>query len=174
MQLDRIATVFESWHNVIRQYRGSDEDNFNFGQNEKEDSDKDLDGTETQDQQTGGNQALFDVLAESITKLIAQRPAISSELSFGKQELLSSTVFVDYDRIDVVEQDDQENGQLLSSTELESTQGTELDTLNSQSRVTSKDQYLGQHFNVLENFEQLFEQQLVGDTYQTVRNAFKI
>lgn len=93
------------------------------------------------------------MLAESITKLIAQRPTISSEMSFGKQALLESTVFVDYDRIDVVEQEEQENGQLLSSTELESTQGTEIDTLNSQSRVTSKDQYLGHHFNILENFE---------------------
>ena len=38
-----------------------------------------------------------------------------------------------------------------------STKITENDTLINQSRVTSKEQYSGNHFNILENMENMFE-----------------
>jgi hypothetical protein len=52
--------------------------------------------------------AHYDVLAENITKLIANRPSWT-ESEIGRQELLDSANFVDYDKIDMIEQEEEES-----------------------------------------------------------------
>jgi hypothetical protein len=46
--------------------------------------------------------AHYDVLAENLCQLVAQRPSWT-ETEFGRDELLNSTNFVDYDKIDAIE-----------------------------------------------------------------------
>ena len=47
------------------------------------------------------------------------------------------------------------------------------DTMNNQSRVKSRDIY-AQKMNILGKLEQIFEQSLQADTYDTVDNLYKI
>ena len=47
------------------------------------------------------------------------------------------------------------------------------DTMNNQSRVKSRDLY-AQKMNILGKLEQIFEQSLQADTYDTVDNLYKI
>lgn len=79
---------------------------------------------------------------------------------------------MDYDKIDTVERDEDSANNLITNDEIQSTKAS--DTLETQSRQTSKEQYHGRHFNILETFEQIFEHQLIGDIYSTISNAFKI
>jgi len=54
--------------------------------------------------------AHFDVLAESMTKLIAQRPNwLNNDIQIPKQSIMDSTHFVDYDKIDQIEQEEEES-----------------------------------------------------------------
>ena len=61
--------------------------------------------------------AHFDVLAECITKLTGSRPSwISSNQgadSIGKQDIIDSTIFVDYDKIDTVEREEEDSQQIM-------------------------------------------------------------
>ena len=91
-------------------YRGNNEEE----EEKEQDSDDDLERTDLQEETAVGNKALYDVLAESITKLVAQRPDILPAQTFSKQDLISSTVFVDYDRIDVVEREDDDISNIVS------------------------------------------------------------
>lgn len=59
--------------------------------------------------------AHYDVLAESLTKLLAQRPEwISQDIALSKQEILDATNFVDYDKIDQIEQEEEESQQIMT------------------------------------------------------------
>jgi hypothetical protein len=86
-QRDAINNVFANWQRVIKDFRGAQEDE------------------DEEESQT--THAHFDLLAESITKLVTVR-----EGNFGKQELLNATLFVDYDRIDQVEQEEEDEGEI--------------------------------------------------------------
>ena len=134
----------------------------------------DQDETIDNDNQSGVTTAHFDLLAESIIKLTSVRPAQDFGLKLTKQDLMESTSFVNYDRIDIVEQDEEIVNQITSNTGDEANIDDEDDTLNGQSRVRSKEQYKPTLVNILEKFEQQFDSTLTRDIYQTASNAFKI
>lgn len=121
--------------------------------------------------------AHFDVLAEVITKLSAQRPSIDG---LSNQKMLSGTLFIDYDKIDMVEREEQdvENMHLNMNDEGEENErdDAEADTLQAQSRKTSKENYLPkiQSINVLGKLEQIFEQQMNRDVYEIMNDLYKI
>lgn len=60
-QAQSLENVFKNWHDLIKIYRGCDD----------QQSDEEIDRTQIQDEALAGNQAHFDVLAESICKLVA-------------------------------------------------------------------------------------------------------
>lgn len=129
-QYNNIDSIFKNWQEIIKVYRGDD----------KNYSDDENDRTEIQEDSHVGNQAHFDVLAEAVCKLIAQRPDIQAGKTFTKQDLIESTTFVDYDRIDVVERDDDMNDMMNNmKDEISTTKDSEKDTLDNQSRISSKE-----------------------------------
>lgn len=83
-------------------------------------------------------------MAECITKLIGGRPSWvgynSENDQFGRQTLLDSTFFVDYDKIDVVEQEEEESQQ-VAQIAMQTSEDEKDDTLNGQGRQKSRDIY---------------------------------
>ena len=77
---------------------------------EEESSDDDSSDEDSDDEEESQliSLAHYDVLAENITKLIASRPSWS-QMEIGRQDLLNSTDFVDYDKIDLIEQDEEDS-----------------------------------------------------------------
>lgn len=120
-------------------------------------------------------------MAEVVTKLLMNRPSWINEAGMGdfqvsRQKLTEATQFIDYDKIDQVEREEEDNQQILIQQAQEEGGISQVDTLESQSRVQSKDNYLPQihKMNILEKLEQTFEQSLQRDTYDTMHNLFKI
>ena len=125
--------------------------------------------------------AHYDLLAECMTKLMAQRPEwVSEDVPIGKQDIMDSTLFVDYDKIDQIEQEEEESQQIMTMQSEEADDpngvGGKPDTLTSNSRVKSKEVYTSQenHIALLDKLEQTFEKDMVQDLYETVANQFKI
>ena len=59
--------------------------------------------------------AHYDLLAECMTKLMAQRPEwVSEDVPISKQDIMDSTLFVDYDKIDQIEQEEEESQQIMT------------------------------------------------------------
>ena len=91
--------VFKSLQDIVRKYRGKCEED---GSDDEEES-----GDE--EQPMFASAAHYDVLAESITKLVSVRPTeYTQDRKFAKQEMVESVQFVDYDKIDIVEQEDED------------------------------------------------------------------
>ena len=84
--------------------------------------------------------------------------------------------FIDYDKIDQVERDEEDAQQIMVQQTQEDGGISQADTLESQSRVQSKENYLPQihKMSILEKLEQVFEQSLQRDIYDTMHNQFKI
>jgi len=81
---------------------------------------------------------------------------------------LNAAMFVDYDRIDLVEHEEEDEGQISQS------QSTDIDSHETQSRIKGKEKYSSQMMNLLENFEHMHDQSLEEDIYQTLCNSFLI
>lgn len=159
IQHHNINALFNNWQKIIKLYRRS---------GEEYDSDEDQDQIDP----SLATDSMHDVLAESITKLLAFKPPVERSPDFGKQELIDSTLFVNYERIDQVEHEDED---MLHSTDIESNhQDTMPDTLEAQSKLRSRELYLSTKMNLLEILETNFEKSLQGDFYQTVSNTYNI
>ena len=125
--------------------------------------------------------AHYDVMAEVVTKLLVNRPswideAGMADFQVSRQKLTEATQFIDYDKIDQVERDEEDAQQIMVQQAQEDGGISQADTLESQSRVQSKENYLPQihKMSILEKLEQVFEQSLQRDIYDTMHNQFKI
>ena len=97
-----------------------------------------------QDQQVGITPAHFDILAESIANLTVYRPFQDQQdfgPKFGKQDLIDSTSFVQYDIIDQVEAEEAESQQINIGDEDNADINSQEDTLIAQSKVRSREIY---------------------------------
>ena len=86
-QMDNINMVFKSFQDIIKKYRGKS------GEDESDNSEE-----SEEEEVRFASAAHYDVLAESITKLVSVRPTeYTQDRKFGKQEMIDSVQFVDYD-----------------------------------------------------------------------------
>jgi len=172
--------LFREWQSLIKTYRGG-------GSSNEKDEGQDEDEAERSDEQEddGGlvSAAHYDVMSEVITKLLANRPSWiddsgANDFQVSRQKLIEATQFIDYDKIDQVEREEEDTQQIMiqESQGEGANLGSQVDTLESQSRVQSKDNYLPQihKMNILEKLELIFEQNLQRDIYDTMHNHFKI
>lgn len=172
--------MFREWQSLIKTYRAG-------GSSNEKDEGQDEDETERSDEQDddGGlvSAAHYDVMSEVITKLLANRPSWiddsgANDFQVSRQKLIEATQFIDYDKIDQVEREEEDTQQIMiqESQGEGANLGSQVDTLESQSRVQSKDNYLPQihKMNILEKLELIFEQNLQRDIYDTMHNHFKI
>ena len=172
--------MFREWHSLIKTYRAG-------GSSNEKDEGQDEDEAERSDEQDddGGlvSAAHYDVMSEVITKLLANRPSWiddsgANDFQVSRQKLIEATQFIDYDKIDQVEREEEDTQQIMiqESQGEGANLGSQVDTLESQSRVQSKDNYLPQihKMNILEKLELIFEQNLQRDIYDTMHNHFKI
>ena len=113
-----INNLFKAWQKLIKVYRNGGTDG------EVDDSDEEEDSQLV-------SLAHYDVLAENITKLVANRPSWAPHMEFGRHEMLNSTDFVDYDKIDLIEQDEEDSQQInLQGDQDEGMEDGQEDTMN--------------------------------------------
>lgn len=86
-------------------------------------------------------------MAEVVTKLLVNRPSWINETTQGsdfqvsRQKLTEATQFIDYDKIDLVEREEEEGQQIMLQQNADDAGISQVDTLESQSRVQSKENY---------------------------------
>ena len=135
---------------------------------QEEDDEERSDADEEREQELGIiTAAHYDVMAEVVTKLLVNRPSWISETAgtdfqVSRQKLTEATQFIDYDMIDQVEREEEEGQQIMIQQTSEDGGASQADTLESQSRVQSKDNYQPQihKMNILEKLEGVYEQRL--------------
>lgn len=176
-QVENINNLFKQWQSLVKVYRAG-------GGPEEDDDEQDEERSDRDEEDQEGrliSAAHYDVMAEVVTKLLANRPSWINEAGMAdfqvsRQKLTEATQFIDYDKIDQVEREEEDNQQIMIQQAAEDGGMSNVDTLESQSRVQSKENYLPQihKMNVLEKLEQTFEQSLQRDIYDTMHNLFKI
>lgn len=120
-------------------------------------------------------------MAEVVTKLLVNRPSWIGEsgvadFQVSRQKLTEATQFIDYDKIDQVEREEEEGQQIMIQQSADDGGSSQADTLESQSRVQSKENYQPQihKMNILDKLEGVYEQSLQHDVYDTMHNLFQI
>lgn len=111
-QVEDINELFKQWQSLVKIYRA--------GGRPDDDNNNDDDGSdqEQMDDERLITTAHYDVMAEVVTKLLANRPSWVddsgiSDFQVSRQKLTDATQFVDYDKIDQVERDEEDAQQIM-------------------------------------------------------------